>query len=584
MNRLTLLIAFLTTMLFVMSAPLSHAGGPDPLQQKPTFSEKAKMKFVLVGDSTVTDDAGWGDGFKIRLSDGGECINLARGGRASGSFVAEGRWQQALDLKPDYVLIQFGHNDQPGHGPGRESDPATTYRENMTRYVDEAVAAGIKPVLVTPISRRQWDSDGRTIKSTLSPYADTVRAIAAEKHVPLIDLHARSIDWYQSIGKDAMELISPKKENGDLDGTHFNQAGGDAIGDIVVDELKHVVPETARYLNNWRGRAATQPTTQPEIKVQMSPSDAAVAATKQPPAPTPQGEKTITVDADGSGDFRTVQEAIDAAPANNAERTTIRIKPGVYYGCIVVPRSKPNLSFIGENPETTILTYALNVKDPIPANVPPKMGGNGVIVLGDGFRAENITFRNTSGDHGQAMALRMQCDRAVLKNCRMIGWQDTLLVNSGRQYFVDCSIEGRVDFIYGASVAVFENCTIKSKNGGYVTAASTAQDEPWGYVFIGCKLVSDDNTPAYLGRPWRSYASVAFVRCELGAHIRPEGWHNWGKAENEKTARYAEFQCTGPGADRSKRVPWAKELTPGEAAKLDAKSVLAGKDNWDPTR
>lgn len=314
----------------------------------------------------------------------------------------------------------------------------------------------------------------------------------------------------------------------------------------------------------------------------MPPSEFAKTASASVPAPTAQGAKSITVAADGTGDFLTLQEAILAAPANNLDRTTIHIKPGVYYGCIVVPKSRPNLSFVGENQETTILTYALNVADPIPANVPPKMGGNGVIVLGDGFHAENLTFRNTSGDHGQAMALRLQADRAVIRNCRLLGWQDTLLVHSKRQYFENCYIEGRVDFIYGASVAVFDRCTIKSKNGGYVTAASTPENEPFGYVFLDCNLISEDGVPTYLGRPWRPFASVALIRCELGTHIRPEGWHNWGKVENEKTARYAEFGCTGPGASREKRVPWSRELAKEEAASITPESVLGGSDHWNP--
>jgi pectinesterase len=210
------------------------------------------------------------------------------------------------------------------------------------------------------------------------------------------------------------------------------------------------------------------------------------------------------------------------------------------------------------------------------------MNGNGFIVLGDGFRAKNLTFRNTSGDHGQAMALRMQADRCVIENCRLLGWQDTLLVHSKRQYFKNCYIEGRVDFIYGGSTAVFENCEIKSKKGGYVTAASTPQEVPWGYVFLNCKLTSDDSVPTYLGRPWRPYGSVTYINCEMGAHIRPEGWHNWGKPENEKTARYAEYGCTGPGAGTSARVPWVKIGTLKDAKQITTGSVLAGDDQWNP--
>ncbi|OGV60088.1 MAG: hypothetical protein A2X45_25145 [Lentisphaerae bacterium GWF2_50_93] len=546
------------------------------MKEKQAFTDKAKLKIVLVGDSTVTGEGGgWGDGFRMRVNPGVEVINLARGGRSSGSFVAEGRWKQALELKPDYVTIQFGHNDQPGHGPGRESDPETSYRENMLRYVNDAIAAGIKPVLVTPLSRRQWGEDGR-IRSSLQPYADVVQRIAKEKNVLLVDLHKRSIDVYNSLGRDGTKLISPKKGEDGWDGTHLNLAGGDLFGAIIADEFREIAPELGAQMTYWREKKTN-------IKVEvpsLPPNEFAANANKQPPSPMPQGSRTITVAADGSGDYRTVQEAVAAAPANNSDRTTIRIKPGTYYGCIVVPRSRPNLSFIGENPDTTILTYALNVYDPIPADVPPRMNGNGVIVLGDGFLAENLSFRNTAGERGQAMALRVQADRCVFRNCKLYGWQDTLLASSKRQYFDNCYIEGRVDFIYGGSTAVFENCIIHSKNGGYVTAASTPEDQKYGFVFLNCKLTG--NIPAYLGRPWRPFAYVAYVNCEMGDHIRPEGWNNWGKESNEKTARYMECNNSGPGANTDKRVPWMKKLDPTEAKNFTADAVLGGNDGWKP--
>jgi pectinesterase len=326
----------------VCISSMLFAGGPDHLKQPLAFSAEAKMKFVLVGDSTVTDDAGWGRGFSQWLSGGGEVINLARGGRSSGSFIAESRWAQALSLKPDYVLVQFGHNDEPGHGPERETDPATTFRANIARYVDDAIAAGVKPVLVTPLARRQWNERGR-IDSSLQPYADAVKAVAGEKNVPVIDLHERSLDWYYSLGREAMVLIAPVKANGNLDGTHLNEVGGERIGAIVADELALNVRETDPYLNNWRRpvptTTATSPSTAP-VRPEMPKSEFAMSSSAKPQATaTPFGARTIVVAQDGSGDFLTVQEAIDAAPANNADRTVIKIKPGMYYGCTVVPRA-----------------------------------------------------------------------------------------------------------------------------------------------------------------------------------------------------------------------------------------------------
>ena len=311
-------------------------------------------------------------------------------------------------------------------------------------------------------------------------------------------------------------------------------------------------------------------------------------------------EKTITVAADGSGDFKTVQDAIAAAPDKAADRTTIHIKPGTYAGHFAVPKSKTNLSLVGDDAATTILTWDRNVKMPIPEG--HDKFNPGLHVQGDGFSAEKLTICNTAGDQGQALAVRVDGDRATFTGCRLLGWQDTLMVNNGRQYFKDCYIEGRVDFIYGSGTAVFDHCKIHSKNGGYVTAASTPQDKPWGFVFLDCKLTGDaipwdpattnpastekprSTRVASLGRPWRPYAAVAFVRCEMDSHIDPAGWNNWGKAENEQTARYFEFGNTGPGAKRDKRVAWAKELSKDEAGKLTPAAVLGGSDGWNPSR
>ncbi|WP_428940200.1 pectinesterase family protein [Fontivita pretiosa] len=551
-------------------------------QQNPgeASSAPSRVRIVLAGDSTVTDSAGWGLGFAKALNDSAECVNLARGGRSSKSFRDEGLWQQVLDARPDVVLIQFGHNDQPGKGPERQTDPDTTYRANLARYIDEARAIGAKPVIVTSLSRRRWADDGIHIRSDLTAYVQAAKAVATEKEVPLIDLHEWSIGVYESLGPKGCELISPRRADGGVDGTHLNVVGSEVVGPYVAWALRRTMPQLKPHIRGYippqKRQASTQPTTVPTT----GPAAEQLAAAGEPP--TPKGARTITVAADGSGDFVTVQQAIAAVPDNNADRTTIVLKPGVYTGPIVLPRSKQNVTFQGHGPDRTILTYALNVTDPVPAGVPNKMGGNGVIVLADGFVARDLTFRNTSGDHGQAMALRLQGDRAMIINCRLLGWQDTLLVHSKRHYFRDCYIEGRVDFIYGAATVVFENCQIHSKDGGYITAASTPQDQPFGMVFLNCTLTGEGEA-AYLGRPWRPWAAVAFIRCHLGGHIRPEGWHNWGKPENEKTARYVEYANSGPGADSSRRVPWSRQLSHEEAARYTLQNILGGTDGWDPT-
>jgi lysophospholipase L1-like esterase len=203
-----------------------------------------KVHIVLMGDSTVTDKAGWGLGFKQFLTDRAECINTAAGGRSSKSFINEGRWTQALALKGDYYLIQFGHNDEPGKGPERSTDPNTAYREFMTRYVDETRAIDAKPILVTSLVRRQWDKSGSgKIDSSLTPYVETVKKLAKEKKVPLVDLHARSKELCEQLGKEKCYEFSPIKDNNQIDNTHLNAKGSVIFARLVVEELVRAVPE-----------------------------------------------------------------------------------------------------------------------------------------------------------------------------------------------------------------------------------------------------------------------------------------------------------------------------------------------------
>lgn len=530
----------------------------------------APVKIILVGDSTVTDNAGWGLGFKQFLTDDAECVNTAQGGRSSMSFMKEGRWTNALSLKGDYYLIQFGHNNEPGK-PGRSTD-MPTFNSDMTRYVDDARAIGAKPVLVTPLTRRQWDktSPGK-IRSSLAPYAEEVREIAAEKKVPLVDLHARSIELCESLGREKCLEFSPTKTvngtNG-VDGTHLNAKGRVLFARLVVEELRKSVPELAPMLRD------------------------------EPVNNNPVARETgfdAVVSADGSGSHATLQAAIAAAPESSTKPFRILLKAGKYEGQIIVPKTKRNVRLVGEELENTVLTYALNVYE-TNAATDMRFKGTGVVVQGDDFRAENLTFQNTSGDHGQALALRVDGDRAVFDHCRMLGWQDTLMINNGRQYFTNCYIAGRVDFIYGSATAVFDRCQIHSKNGGHVTAASTPQEKPFGFVFIACKLTGDPvpwvnptNTLAAksekkpmadLGRPWRPYASVTYINCEMGDHIKPDGWNNWGKTDNENTARYSEYNSSGPGGNSSARVKWSKQLTDAEAGNYTVENVLKGSDNW----
>lgn len=297
-----------------------------------------------------------------------------------------------------------------------------------------------------------------------------------------------------------------------------------------------------------------------------------------------QSEYDMVVGKDGESDYSNVQEAIDAIPDFRKAITTVFIKAGTYKEKLILPASKTNVKFIGEDAERTIFTYD-NYADKLNP-FGEKMGTSGsasFYVFADGFTAENITFENSAGPVGQAVAVRVDSDRVVFRNCRFLGFQDTLYTygKNSRQYYFKCYIEGTTDFIFGASQAVFDQCTIFSKKGGhYITAANTAIEQDYGYVFLNCKLTGDaPKYDVYLGRPWRDDARTVFIRCELGEHIKPEGWHNWEKRYAEKRSYYAEYQSTGPGANTEKRVSWSHQLTDMQARKYTLESVFG---NWNP--
>jgi pectinesterase len=302
-------------------------------------------------------------------------------------------------------------------------------------------------------------------------------------------------------------------------------------------------------------------------------------------AGTCAAQTEIVVAADGSAKYKSVQEAIMSVPAGSAQNPVIiRIKPGVYRELIYIQREKRFFQLIGENVEKTILTYNLN------ANLPGLDGKPigtfrtpSTTIDADDFTAENITFENSAGPVGQALAVRVDGDRIVFRNCRFLGWQDTLLLNRGRQYFENCYIAGHVDFIFGAATAFFEQCHIHCLKDGYITAASTPDNQPFGFVFTHCKITAESPTVrTYLGRPWRDFANVTYLYTEMSEVVRPAGWHNWNLPERERTVRYSEFGSSGPGAKPQARVPWARQLTKAEAEEMTLARVLGGLDKWNP--
>lgn len=305
-------------------------------------------------------------------------------------------------------------------------------------------------------------------------------------------------------------------------------------------------------------------------------------------------DRTIVVSKDGTGNFMNIQEAIDAVEKNGLIKTKIFIKVGTYREKITIPAEKGPLLLEGENCERTIITYDdFASKKNAEGKEIGTTNSATVFIYSNHFTAKNISFENSSGRVGQAVAVLTAGDRMIFENCRFLGNQDTLYLKGvqdspdktkpSRNYFKNCYIEGTTDYIFGAGTAVFENCIIYSKeSASYVTASSAPQENEFGFVFIHSKITGNAKEGSvYLGRPWRPFAKTVFIDCEMNATIKPEGWHNWSKPEAEKTTFYAELHSKGAGADISKRVSWSHQLDKSERKKYTAENILKGKDNWN---
>ena len=554
-------------------------------------SEKQVITIFTIGDSTMANkpleggnpERGWGQMLSRYFSEEIVIDNHAVNGRSSKSFIDEGRWDKVLAKlkKGDYVFIQFGHNDEK-RDEKRHTDPGTTFDANLKRFVEEARAKGAIPVLFNSIVRRNFgkaDADavakavvqddiregidpnapqaevntGARLIDTHGAYLDSPRNVARELEVPFVDLNRVTHNLVEQMGPEASKQLFvwvapntvPALPKGREDNTHLNVRGAATVAWLAVQEVIKVVPALKPYVRHY----------------------------------------DFVVAKDGSGDFFSVQEAINAVPDFRKNvRTTILVKRGVYKEKIVIPASKINLSLTGE--DGAVLSYD-DYADKL-NRFGEKTGTSGsasCYIYAPDFYAENLTFENTSGPVGQAVACFVSADRAYFKNCRFLGWQDTLYTygKGCRQYYEDCYIEGTVDFIFGWSTAVFNRCHIHSKTKGYVTAPSTDQGQKYGYVFYDCRLTADEGVAdVYLSRPWRPYAQAVFVRCDLGGHILPAGWNNWGKVENEKTAFYAEYQSRGAGANPQTRAPFSHQLHSLEGYAME--DVLAGTDGWNPMK
>lgn len=543
-------------------------------------AERRVTTVFMIGDSTMANkklegnnpERGWGQMLPGFFTEDIRVYNHAVNGRSSKSFIDEGRWDKVIAQvqKGDYVFIQFGHNDEKPD-EARHTEPGTTFDANLRRFVRETKEKGGIPVLFNSIVRRNFRIDstavlkddhpdeatdrhyeeGDELIDTHGAYLESPRRVAQEEGVAFIDMNRLTHDLVQGMGPEASKELymwipantAPACPKGKEDNTHLNVQGARIVARLAADAVAEVLPELGKYVRHY----------------------------------------DFVVAKDGSGDFFTVQEAVNAVPDFRKEgRTTILVRPGVYKEKLVVPECKINVSLIGQDGAVISGDDYASKKNRFGENMSTS-GSSSCYIYAPDFYAENLTFENTAGRVGQAVACFVSADRAVFRSCRFLGNQDTLYTYGRhcRQYYDECYIEGTVDFIFGWSTAVFNRCTIRSTGNGYVTAPSTDQGEKYGYVFLDCDLTASDGVDkVYLSRPWRPYGQAVFIRCRLGKHIVPEGWHNWGKKDAEKTVFYAEYESTGEGACPDKRAAFSHQLESADDFALG--KVLGGEDGWNP--
>lgn len=541
-----------------------------------------KITVFMIGDSTMANksitggkpERGWGHVLGGFFTEDIIVDNHAVNGRSSKSFIDEGRWDKVLSrIKPgDYVVIQFGHNDEKPN-PDRHTDPGTTFDANLSRFVNEARERGANPILMNAIVRRNFIAlkdptvsedarpdaskskekvEGDTLYDTHGTYLDSPRNVAKKLNVPFVDANKITHELVQGLGREESKKLFmwvepntvPAVPKGSVDNTHLNVYGARVVAGLLVDAMAEAVPALAPYVRHY----------------------------------------DFVVAKDGSGDFFTVQEAINAVPDFRKEgRTTIYIRKGVYKEKLIIPESKINVSLIGAEGAVISGDDYASKPNRFGENMSTS-GSSSCYIYAPDLICENLTFENTAGRVGQAVACFVSGDKVIFRNCRFLGNQDTLY-NFGkhcRQYFENCYIEGTVDFIFGSSTAVFNRCTIHSLSKGYLTAPSTPQDEAYGYVFIDCRLTAADGVEkVYLARPWRPYGKSVFIHCEMGDHILPVGWHNWNKKDAEKTCFFAEYENTGAGAATKKeRAKFSHQLKNLKGYSIE--EILAGEDGWNP--
>ena len=525
----------------------------------------------LMGDSTMAEkdlpkageERGWGMMLQNFLNpEEVKVINYAQNGRSTKSFIDLGLWDKVYAaIQPgDYVFIQFGHNDAKADDPARYAAAFGAYQDNLRLFIDGVREKGGTPVLITPVARR-WFKEGGLDRNCHTDYPAAMKAVAKEKDVILLDVSTPTLDWIEGLGDEASKayfMISTGKN----DNTHLVPASARKVTEIVCGLIKEQIPSLAKSLQYYH----------------------------------------IVVSADGHGDYRKVQEGIDACPDySHQEITRILIRKGTYKEMVSIPHTKFRLYIKGEGADNTLITYDKYAKALWPGRdiAVGTSGSASIYIHASYITFEDIAFENSAGEGkeiGQAVAVFTDGDFLFFNRCRFLGNQDTLYTYGRfgkfggikRNYFKDCYIEGTTDFIFGTSIAYFENCHIHSKKNSYVTAASTLAGQKYGYVFVDCRLTADEGIDkCYLGRPWGAYAKTVFIHCELGSHILPEGWHDWekeGKPDTKKNSYYAEYGNFGPGA-RGPRVKWAHSLREKDLREYSFEKVMYQSQDgivWDP--
>ncbi len=600
-----------------------------------------------IGDSTMANkptdkdnqERGWGQMLSGFFSDDVVIDNHALNGRSSLSFYLEGEWKKVYDkIQPgDYVFIQFGHNDEkiksarrgtrpgwPEPAPcpdqwGVTSDSITTSFDGMLRlYVEQTREKGGIPVLFNAIARRNFfenknaaeeddlfgkgttqKQEGDTLiethiitreDGTVDDYLEAPRRVARDLKVPFVEMNKISKDLVQGLGiADSKKLFCwiPKDTNlaapkGREDNTHLRIWGARQMCRATIDAIGEAVPALKPFIRKY----------------------------------------DLVVAKDGSGDYFTVQEAINAVPDFNNQEITILIQPGTYKEKLVIPATKTHVTLIARTEGQSIITYD-DYANRISDVTGRKLGTSGsatVYIFATDFEARGIVFENTAskasweagkGGIGQAVAALVSGDRIIFRRCMFLGHQDTLyaygrksdpkteeakkeaLVSKmpkdqmSRQYYEDCYIAGTVDYIFGWATAYFNRCEMHCIGDGYVTASATPKGYDYGYIFSDCRITTEPGVKSYLGRPWRHWAHTLFLNCQM-ENIHPQGWKEWKNKETGKdgseTARYAEYNSqdlNGKKLDTSKRVKWGKQLTAKEAAQYTIENVLKGVDNWN---